>query len=629
MAWVSPRTDVAATSPRTTLFGTALIPHSNVLPELDSTPRRCLVLHPKVTFQSIGQLSEQQQQLAAIVQASIDDLWNACVNPTAAYAIDLSTYTHLHAVLSRFCGVPSPSHLKDEWASDAQQRSMISLDRFSTLLRQMGEVWRDKLHFSSTATLLSSLVHEVVDFDARCLKPIDQVHTSSTATTFRALLAMRSASGYWDMDSSLAAVLNLDMSQPKTRFQTTEFVFDQLNALGASDAEWTTLRPVTLAWLTQHHVEKHHDEIQALILRLDVRFDVSPLLQSRLEPLDDRARSLTLHALLVMDNDALVHTIEWLRSLSNEIWRVFVSPLGLAGLSAAEPVASYFERLAHFTLSASLYRFLSTLGILEKQELLLFLHTLGPLQYELFLESIQQPAKGRVNGVRSMLSFYFSLSSNARMTLLQELQQILLQQQPPTSVVSTPTTTVVSPIPEQLPPRLLTASTTKTAFAVALGAKPPKLVKPLVERSPAPLPHKRKVRQPGLQPLSTPKPATKSTSHRHRHDAPLSVPKVSVAEYTQNTAWQKALARPKVVLMNGGVYRPTTTTTTQARVKPIDPDRRELEVAYFVTPHVTVQELAFPFPEHCKPRRKPPVALDSVGLSSTWVHRPATRKEHS
>ena len=129
----------------------------------------------------------------------------------------------------------------------------------------------------------------------------------------------------------------------------------------------TTLRPTTLAWLTQHHVEKHHDEIQALILRLDVRFDVSPLVQQRLEPLDDRARSLTLHALLLMDNDALVHTIEWLRSLSNEIWRVFVSPLGLAGLSTAEHVASYFVRLAHFTLSASLYRFLSTLGILEKQ----------------------------------------------------------------------------------------------------------------------------------------------------------------------------------------------------------------------------------------------------------------------
>ena len=89
-----------------------------------------------------GQLSEQQQQLAAIVQASIDDLWNACVNPTAAYAIDFNTYTHLHAVLSRFCGVPSPSHLKDEWASDAQQRSMISLDRFSTLLRQVCFIYR-------------------------------------------------------------------------------------------------------------------------------------------------------------------------------------------------------------------------------------------------------------------------------------------------------------------------------------------------------------------------------------------------------------------------------------------------------------------------------------------------------
>ncbi|KDO25974.1 hypothetical protein SPRG_08627 [Saprolegnia parasitica CBS 223.65] len=624
MARVSPRTDAAATSPLTTLFGTPfLIQHATVLPELDSTgptPRRRLASHPKVTFQSIGQLSEQQQQLAAIVQGSIDDLWNACVGPTAAYAIDFDMYTRLHAVVSRFCGVPSPSHLEDEWVLDAQQRSMISFDRFSTLLRQMGEEWRDKLHFSSAATFLSSLVHEVVDCDVRCLKTIDQVHTSSTATTFRTLLAMRAAGGYWDMDSSLAAVLNLDLSQPKTRFQTTEFVFDQLNALGASDAEWTTLRPVTLTWLMQHHAEKHHNEIQALILRLDVRFDVSPLIQQRLEPLDDCARGLTLHALLLMDNDTLVHTIEWLRSLSNEIWRVFASPLGLAGLSTADLVAAYFVRLAHFTLSSSLYRFLSTLGILEKQELLLFLHTLRPAQYELFVESIQQPAKGRGNGVRSMLAFYLSLSPNARMTLLQELQQILSQQQQfPTSTVLA---NVALPVPELQPP----TSTSKTVLAATLAAKPNLLVKmPVVERNP--LPHKRKVRRPGLQPLSTPKhAATKSTAHRHRHDAPLSVPKVSVADYTQSTAWQNAVAQPKVVLMNGGVYRPTTTTT---RSKPIDPDRHELEVAYFVTPHVTVQELAFPFPEHCKPRGKPHVALDTVGLSSTWVHRPATRKEHS
>ena len=258
-----------------------------------------------------------------------------------------------------------------------------------------------------------------------------------------------------------------------------------------------------------------------------------------------------------------------------------------------------------------------------------------------------------------MLSFYFSLSSNARMTLLQELQQILLQQQPPTIVVTMPTTScaVVAPVPEQPPPRL-----SKTVLAATLGAKPPKLVKPLVERSPAPLPHvnmlsprrfasswydqSRSARcsSQGSSPSRRPNPPPSrrriviATTRRSRCPKCLSptirtcpiydIIRVYNYRIRQNTAWQKALARPKVVLMNGGVYRPTT-TTTQARVKPIDPDRRELEVAYFVTPHVTVQELAFPFPEHCKPRGKPHVALDSVGLSSTWVHRPATRKEHS
>ncbi|OQR91828.1 hypothetical protein ACHHYP_04341 [Achlya hypogyna] len=578
-----------ALSPReTTLFGTPLLQNATVLPDLDAnaSPRR-RPLTQRITFQSIGQMTEQQQQQAAIVQASIDDLWNACVNPTAAYSIDLAAYTQLHQVLSRFCGAaaPTPGRIHDDWTSDAQQRTMITLDRFSALCRQLGDLWSEKLHLSNTATFLSTLVHEVVDYDARCLRPVDRVHTSSTATTFRALLAMRASEGYWDMDSSLAAVLDLDMTLPKTRFQTTEYVFDQLNAMGATDPEWTALRPATLAWLTTHHFEKHHDDIQALILRLNVRFDVSPLMQLRLEPLEDRSRTLTLQALMLLDEEPLVHTIEWLRSLSTEIWRVFASPLGLAALATPEQVAKYFVRLAHFTLSASLYRFLSTLGILEKQELLLYLHTLSATQYSHFIEGIQHPGRGYATaaGVRFMLSFYYMLSTNARLTLLQELKHM----QPGADV-----------------PRTRRASNHKLAGDVPQFP---------------PLPHKRKVPKPGLIPLKAGSPSKpiKATS--------TPKPTASIADYSKNTAWQSSLSQPKVVLMNGGVYRPTTTMLPRA--KPIDPDRRQLELAYFVTPHVTVQELAFPFPEHCK--RDKAVPLDAVGFSRTWVHRAARAKDES
>ncbi|OQS02656.1 hypothetical protein THRCLA_04978 [Thraustotheca clavata] len=561
------------------IFGTLLKYTSTQLPALDGngSPRRRPNTQ-RITFQSIGACTEQQQQQAAIIQVSIDDLWSACVLPTSAFALDFAMYSQLHLSLDRFCGLPLSTlcNIQEDWNVDAQNCSAININRFNSLFRQFGDEWCEKLHLSSAATLLSTLVQEIVYTDTRCLKPLEQVHTSSTATKFRALLAMQSTLGYWDLDTSLAAVLGLEPSEQMTRFQITELVYNQLNTMSPNDAEWVAIRLITQTWLSQHHFDMHHDDIQNLILRLNVRFDVATLMQMRLEPLEQQTQQLMLQALMSMDETTLVHTVEWLRSLSSDIWRVFASPIGLNGLCTPQDVAKYFVRLAHFTLSASLYRFLTSLGILEKQELLLYLHSLTAAQYGQVLEGIHQPLRGHstAKGVGFMLSFYFSLSSNARLTLLQELKQM-------------------QPIVEYKPTN---PTPLKTNY--------PRESKQGLQQH---LPYKRKVHKPGLQPLESYTKPIKSSSSS-----------VSVAQYKQNSAWQTTLTKPKIVLMNGGVYRPST-SMNNTKAKLIDPDRRQLELAYLNTPHISVRDMSFPFPESSKRNKSNHIPLDSIGGTSKWI----------
>ncbi|KAF0715085.1 hypothetical protein As57867_003565, partial [Aphanomyces stellatus] len=570
-----------------TLFGTPYTHDSNHAKATPKTNGEITVDQPGLTFQGLQLMKSMRSHEDEFRSVVVDKLWHAAVGNASRLHKD--AYDRLHRLLAKFF-VGEGSELNEavdaDWHLDGQGHATLEHDGFHRLLTQCCARWATTLQLPET-DLLVSIVRELLHPDTLHLRGLDHVNHHAVATRVHSILATMSPKGSWEGTPELATQLSLDLSQMRTRFETTDAVLHHLDHVAPNDHQWQTQRVATMAWLNKHQGDAHYREIDALLRRLEVNYDVAPLMRHRLDPLGQSVRDVVVQALLSMDHATLLHVLSWVRLGTPELWRVLTSPIGQPMLRTAIQVQAYLQMLSTFPLATQLCDFCNTQSIVEKQDLLLFFHTLTPLQLGHFRETLLRPTRGFVTstGVKLAVAFYNSLGAADRVTMKTALKSMERAASESDNHLDGGSGALVSP-------------------------------KPITSNNRRPLFHKKKNTSP-LKPLTR---GNSMSPSKQPATAPASLP--LVATYALDMSWD-ATGTTDVRLCNGYVYRPPPATAWSSTRQHIPPERLQYEADYFETPTLCCQSLEFPTPQHIKqfslPRMKERTHVSALSLDPIWV----------
>ncbi|ETV92356.1 hypothetical protein H310_13256 [Aphanomyces invadans] len=560
--------------PRRSLFGS---PVAKLHQEDNSDP-------PGLTFQALDRMKVERHRLESRRMTLVDTLWHAAVADASVLTYD--GYARLHRAVSKYCtdSSASPTDMDADWALDIDGDGVKGIDHrhFHELMSQLVEMWGLQLQASSDE-LLESMVQELVDPVSHLLRDGDRVNPHAIATSVHDMLECVAPNGSW-VSSNATVVRTLDIDSNASRYATTAAAVAYLDRIAGTDSRWISVRCRSAGWLAKHEGDKHFTELQALLHRLHVSFDVAPLMRLRLDPLLDAARTLVVDAFVAMASGELVPCLEWLRTLTPSMWRVLASPIGAHSSLASPPqVQAYLFKLSRFTLIPQLCAFCDTASILDKQELLLFMHTLSPLELGHFRETVQRPNHkfATTPGVKVAVAFFSSLSAMQRMAMKSELYAFARGTGDVNSYTSPKDTTMslLSNVPPPPRPR---------------------------HRQTSPKPLHGRTLEPILRPSeSAPLISSTDTSAR---------PIVQV-----KPDWTNATS--PALLWNGDVYSPPKSATAWSRSH-LSREKQYFEARYFDRPTISRHDLAFSPPQHAKHLSLPQVTerhISDLSLDQTWV----------
>ncbi|ETV76451.1 hypothetical protein, variant [Aphanomyces astaci] len=439
------------------------------------------------------------------------------------------------------------------------------------------------------------MVHELIDPASYALRDCNRVNPHAIATAVHDLLGCMLPSGSWESSNAIVVrVLQLDGST-STRYSATQAAVAYLDRVVAADSRWWTnpgLRGRTMTWLARHEEDTHFADLQALLLRLHISFDgVAPLMRLRLDPLVHSVRSLVLDAVVTMDSASLLPCLEWLRELTPPRWRVLASPIGVhPTMTTQAQVQVYLAKLSHFTLVPELCEFCNNHSVVDKQDLLVFIHTLSPLELGHFRETLQRPTHkfATAPGVKVAVAFYTSLSAMQRLEMKSQLHAILRE-------------TKANP---PIPPNKGTPVPSLNKNVLHWTRSRPR------RRQKSPACHHRRPLAPLLRPtMSAPSISLDSSSL-----APMVVIKPHM--------WSDSHS-PVRPLLNGDIFSPPKSAVAAAWSKsPLSHEKLHFEATYFDAPSISRHRLEFCPPQHVKHFSLPKVNerhVCDMNLDPTWV----------
>ncbi|KAF0707085.1 hypothetical protein AaE_013782 [Aphanomyces astaci] len=417
---------------RRSLFGS---PVPVLLEEVDEVDHP-----PGLTFQVLDQMKAHGIELENRRVKAVDRLWHAVVGERNGF-VGYDEYARLYPSVAKFCtGSSTTANMDDDWAMDVPSDNALDHMHFHQLVKQtrlsLSKCGGPFYTYPRTSCWIAWCTNSSIQVSHRlvsyALRDCNRVNPHAIATAVHDLLGCMLPSGSWESSNAIVVrVLQLDGST-STRYGATQAAVAYLDRVVAADSRWWTnaaLRGRTMTWLARHEEDTHFADLQALLLRLHISFDgVAPLMRLRLDPLVHSVRSLVLDAVVTMDLASLLPCLEWLRELTPPRWRVLASPIGVhPTMTTQAQVQVYLAKLSHFTLVPELCEFCNNHSVVDKQDLLVFIHTLSPLELGHFRETLQRPTHkfATAPGVKVAVAFYTSLSAMQRLEMKSQLHAIL------------------------------------------------------------------------------------------------------------------------------------------------------------------------------------------------------------